>query len=122
MGISTTGCSESSHGDLKSVFHYIEQAMCSQHLKAAISTGSYKPIKLLQKVVSKSNTKQRLLQNECQDFATKKKKDNITKLKDETIQQIFQNISAYFNVIEDDNCGFHTVAISIEKSEEYWPE
>ncbi|CAG8770511.1 1889_t:CDS:2 [Gigaspora margarita] len=52
MGISTTGWSESSHSafkqaieiasDLETVFHQIDQAICLQHLKAAVNTGSNK--------------------------------------------------------------------------------
>ncbi|CAG8756375.1 10498_t:CDS:2, partial [Cetraspora pellucida] len=112
----------------------------------------FEPIKLPQKAVPKSSTKRGSLQSERQDSAAKKKKrmlDNITKLKNKTIQQhdisikqtfimsqpsdykLYQanlpkfmhaHVLAYNDVTGDGNCDFRTVAISIGKPEDYWPE
>ncbi|CAG8537724.1 44226_t:CDS:2 [Gigaspora margarita] len=110
------------------------------------------PAKLPQKVVSKksslSSTKRGSLLTKHQDNVMKKKiLNNITKLKNKPVQQqlipfkqsfiscsssklyeanilkfIHQYIFAYFDVADDSNCGFCTIAISIEKPEGFWPD
>ncbi|CAG8857597.1 33832_t:CDS:2, partial [Gigaspora margarita] len=99
------------------------------------------PAKLPQKVVSKKGS--------LSNAGTKKKKmlNNITKLKNKPVQQqlilfkqsfiscsssklyeanipkfMYQHISAYFDVADNGNCGFRTIAISIEKPEGFWPD
>ncbi|CAG8563470.1 4980_t:CDS:2 [Cetraspora pellucida] len=63
MGISTTGCCESSHSafkraietasNLNSVFRKIDQTMCLQHLKASMRTGSNKVINNIKRTLQK---------------------------------------------------------------------
>ncbi|CAG8767262.1 14497_t:CDS:2 [Gigaspora margarita] len=91
-----------------------------------------KPAKLPQKVVSKkgslSSTKRGSLLTEHQDTVMKKKKKmlvNITKLKNKPVnipKFMHQDIFAYFDVADDSNCSFRTIAISIEKPEGFWPD
>ncbi|CAG8465364.1 6181_t:CDS:2 [Dentiscutata erythropus] len=97
-----------------------------------------------------SNTKRELLLTEHQDAIVKKKKkmlNNTTKLKNKPIQQqrvslkqisiscsnsklyetnipkfMHEYISTYSDVAEDGNCGFRVIALSIGKSEDFWPD
>ncbi|CAG8851740.1 21796_t:CDS:2, partial [Gigaspora margarita] len=101
------------------------------------------PIKPPQKTV----TKELLLSERQENAAKKKKKQNkILKPNSKNIQQqnslieqdsyisdnklykanipkfMQEHVSAYFDVTGDGNCGFRAIALSVEKSEECWPD
>ncbi|CAG8539996.1 37607_t:CDS:2 [Gigaspora margarita] len=99
----------------------------------------FEPTKLPQKIASKLGTKRGLLLSEHQNIAAKKKKNtgHTQPLKQivNTLQSsnyklyklnlpkfMQEHVLEYIDMTEDGNCKLCTVAVSIGKSEDYWPE
>ncbi|CAG8464684.1 7489_t:CDS:2 [Dentiscutata heterogama] len=69
-----------------------------------------KPIKSSQKIQQNS-----LIEQDFYLSSNKLYKVNISKFMQE-------HVLAYFDITRDNNCSFCTIALSIKKSEEYWPD